>query len=114
MFKGQAVNFLWGHISNNKKFWARSVQQFWRLLDTNRKTNSQAKYVYTKEKMLDSLITNWATKIKLLKINSAIFWQKKIFLYPFQIYLTSLFLNISFEEFTDLAFSRDSRQKLIL
>ncbi|XP_023346115.1 innexin inx2 isoform X2 [Eurytemora carolleeae] len=27
-----------------------------------------------------------------------------------QIYLTSMFLNISFEEFTDLAFSRDSRQ----
>ena len=35
-----------GSLDVPQKIWARSVQPFWRLLDTNRQTNRQAKFIY--------------------------------------------------------------------
>jgi len=37
--------FLWACELPNK-FWAWSVQPLWRLLDTNKQTNTQAKYIF--------------------------------------------------------------------
>ena len=35
-----------GCLDVPQKIWARSVQPFWRLLDTNKQTNRQAKFIY--------------------------------------------------------------------
>ena len=35
------INLHWGHVRSHKKFWARSVQPFWRLLDTDKQTDRQ-------------------------------------------------------------------------
>ena len=44
------MNLPCGHVMSHKKIWARSVQPFWRLLDTNkqtdRQTDRQAKFIY--------------------------------------------------------------------
>ena len=46
---GKSINLPWGHMRSHKN-WARSVQSFWRLLDTNgqkdKRTPRQAKYIY--------------------------------------------------------------------
>ena len=35
-----------GSLDAPQKIWARSVQPFWRLLDTNRQTDRHAKFIY--------------------------------------------------------------------
>ena len=36
----------WGHTEVPHKIWTRSVQPFCRLLDTNKQTDTHAKFVY--------------------------------------------------------------------
>ena len=43
-----SINLPMGSHEVPKKIWARSVQAFWRLLDTNKQTDRQAKYIFTR------------------------------------------------------------------
>ena len=40
------INLPWGHVRFHTKNWARTVQPFKRLLDTNKLINTQAKYIF--------------------------------------------------------------------
>ena len=58
-----SINLLLDHVRSHKKIWARSVQPFWRLLDTNKQTDIQAKYLQGVPKKQGNSVTNWISSL---------------------------------------------------